>query len=592
MRIIVQAASTLVLGVVLVGQAHAQDVAEKTTTVPLVAVGTTQLTSPDLLALFGDDLRIRPEPQVDEAVPLGESAAALSLTFPTPTPQAISPPPRGFSGFQGISHRDQRLAGTGAFTNTQFSSEPPDQALAAGNGFILEAVNSALAVYDQRTGALLVGPTPLNQFFNLAPAVVRSAPPIFGDFVSDPRAYFDRLVRRWFVTVLQIDVDPTTGDFGTRSHVLVAVSQTSDPRGAFNLFSIDTTDDGRNGTQNHPICPCFGDQPLIGADTFGFFISTNEFAIQGNPFVLNRAQIYAISKLGLVQGSLPQVVHLSGLAVPGGGRGFSVQPATSPDLFDLGDDGTGTEFFLSSFNTQRFTNQQIVAWALTNTRSLGFAHPSVQITNLVIPSQVFTVPPDATQKVGPIPLGALVGEPELLLATNEHRMQQVVLARGQLWSAVTTGIQQGDNLVAGAAFFVVDVSARRGNLRARVAHQGYVSVAGQNVFYPSIGVTEDGAAVMGVSLAGPDFFPSAAFTRIDPFRGAGAVRIAGAGAAPDDGFSGYAAFGGAGSGRWGDYSAAVADGDTVWFANQYIPGGNRTQLANWGTFVGSLGDDD
>jgi hypothetical protein len=31
----------------------------------------------------------------------------------------------------------------------------------------------------------------------------------------------------------------------------------------------------------------------------------------------------------------------------------------------------------------------------------------------------------------------------------------------------------------------------------------------------------------------------------------------------------------------------VADGDTVWFANEYIPG-PRTVLANWGTFIGRM----
>ena len=49
------------------------------------------------------------------------------------------------------------------------STEPPDQALCVGNGFVVEAVNDALAVFDAQTGARRAGPTPLNQFYRVAP---------------------------------------------------------------------------------------------------------------------------------------------------------------------------------------------------------------------------------------------------------------------------------------------------------------------------------------------------------------------------------------------------------------------------------------
>src|SRR5262249_34423632 len=42
----------------------------------------------------------------------------------------------GFSGFNGLTHRDSRLADNG----NQFSVEPPDQGLAVGAGFIVEVV--------------------------------------------------------------------------------------------------------------------------------------------------------------------------------------------------------------------------------------------------------------------------------------------------------------------------------------------------------------------------------------------------------------------------------------------------------------------
>src|SRR5207245_2473574 len=143
---------------------------------------------------------------------------------------------------------NQRLADNG----NQFSLEPPDQALAVGNGFVLEAVNDALAVYDT-SGTLLAGPTALNPFFGFASAIVRGNPNVFGPFITDPKAYFDAGTQRFFVTALELDVDSATGGFLPGSHVLIAVSQTPNPT-SWNLFSIDVTNDGGQ----FGACPCFG----------------------------------------------------------------------------------------------------------------------------------------------------------------------------------------------------------------------------------------------------------------------------------------------------------------------------------------------
>ncbi len=168
-------------------------------------------------------------------------AAALSVSSVKNT--SVSPANRGFFGFDALDHFDQRFAGTGAFVNTQFSLEPPDQGLCVGNGFVLETINTALAVY-RTDGTLVAGPTALNQFFGLAPEVIRSTPPVFGDFTSDPRCYFDAQTNRFFVLLLQLDVDPATGNFTGPTHQLLAVSKSGDPTDGFNRFVLDTTADG------------------------------------------------------------------------------------------------------------------------------------------------------------------------------------------------------------------------------------------------------------------------------------------------------------------------------------------------------------
>ena len=513
---------------------------------------------------------------------MSSPAPSAALTVPDPSGSAVSASPRrGVSGFAGLTHADQRRAGTGIYANSQFSLEPPDQALCVGNGFVMEAVNTALAVHHAGSGAIVAGPTPLNQFFHLAPEVNRLTR-TFGDFTSDPKCYYDAPTRRWFLTLLQLDVDPPTGNFTGGSHLLLAVSQTADPTGAFNLLTIDTTDDGRNGTPRHNRCPCFGDQPLLGADANGLFITTNEFPIFLAGF--NGAQIYALSKRQLAAGLVPTVVHITGGRLEEG-PSYTVQPATSPDLRGDEGEGSGTEFFLSALDFDGSLDNRIAVWAMTNTRSLAHAVPDVTLSHIVITSEVYGQPPDAKQKDGPTLLRA-PGDPLNMLAGNDDRMNQVVFADGLLWAGVNTIVSGGR---VGIAWFAVRPSLRRSGFHAKIDAQGYVTAPGNSVLYPSVAVNRDGDAVIAFTLSGPDFFPSAAYALLDKEHGAGRVRIAAAGAAPDDGFTGYPSQGGNGVARWGDYSAAVADEHgNLWFANEFIPAAPRTILANWGTFIGKI----
>src|SRR5260370_28935357 len=68
--------------------------------------------------------------------------------------------------FDGLNHRQQRLANGG----NQFSVEPPDQGLCAGNGFVMETVNDVLRVYDT-AGNPLIGVTDLNTFYAYPAAI-------------------------------------------------------------------------------------------------------------------------------------------------------------------------------------------------------------------------------------------------------------------------------------------------------------------------------------------------------------------------------------------------------------------------------------
>jgi hypothetical protein len=541
------------------------------------------------------------------------------------------------TSFDGLNHRQQRLANGG----NQFSLEPPDQGLCAGNGFVMEVINDVLRVYDT-SGHPLTGVTDLNTFFGYPPAIVRSTL-TFGPFVTDPSCYFDKPTQRWFMDALTLDTFANNGDFKGTNHLDLAVSQTADPTGLFTIYRIPVQDDGTQGTPDHhcstgpqrtpPTNPhaCLGDYPHIGADANGFYITTNEYSFFGPEF--KDAQIYAFSKSALASGAASvAVTELDTFGAVNGNPGFTVWPATTPGD-QYANDLSGTEYFLSSDAAAEANgtgvSSDLIVWALTNTQSLNTASPALSLSNTVLTVNPYAIPPKSEQKAGNTPLGDcindtttptpfgpgcwqffFVNEPahdevESHLDSNDTRMQQVVFANGKLWGALDTALTVNGKLQAGIEWFIVKPSVSSAGVAGGVAKQGYLGRADTNLTYPAIGVTESGRGVMAFTLVGTNDYPSAAYASIDAKVGVGDIHIAAAGLGPADGFTSYKAFvGNPPRTRWGDYGAAVADGNSMWIASEYIGqtctfaqyisasfgscGGTRTSLGNWDTRISHL----
>src|SRR5574341_1321095 len=477
-----------------------------------------------------------------------------------------------FASFLGLNHRDQRLANGG----NQFSLEPPDQGLCAGNGYVLETVNDVMRVYDT-AGNPLTGVISQNEFYGYPPAIDRTTGE-FGPFMADPSCYFDGDTNRWFHVILTLEVDPVTGDFTGVNHIDIAVSKTANPTGKWVIYRLPAQNDGTDGTPNHH-CeggPCLGDYPHLGADKYGFYVTTNEYDFFGPNF--RSAQIYAFPKEDLaenkhtvtvVQFDTVDAVNSSTGVQPG----FTVWPALSPDsLFNTQADGT--EFFLSSNAAEEanavpgggFSNELIV-WALTNTKSLDLKSPDLELSNIALESEVYGIPPKSEQKAGPIPLGQCINDTKLQtpfgrgcwqilffppapahnevrshLDSNDTRMQQVWYANGMLWGALDTVVRVGEQKKAGIAYFIVSPEVDdNGFVGASIVNQGYVAVRGNNVTYPAIAVLPNGEGIMAFTLVGRDYYPSAAYVSID-VNGTGDVHIAAEGLGPSGGFTSYNAF--------------------------------------------------
>ena len=510
---------------------------------------------------------------------------------PATLPVAANPAAKAF---EGLNMKDQRTANTG----NQFSLEPPDQALCVGASQVIEGVNTVFSIHDKTSGAR-TAPMSYDMFFNGVPEINRTpgAANPFGPFVSDPKCYWDPQLNRFYMTLLELGTNPATGAFTGKSYVDIAVSKTAtaspNPSGWY-LYKLDVANAGGPDTTtgasggnlaSHPGCPCLGDQPLIGADKYGFFISTNEFSIAGPEF--NGAQVYAFDKAALAHNIL-KVQRIESPATPlAEGIAYSIQPATSPAASEWAPEANGTEYALSALDFTAKLDNRIASWAFTNTKSLTTKNPAVQVSSTVLNSEVYGQPPAVQQKPGPYPLGQSLNDKLNLLNSNDDRMQQVVYSGGRTWSALNTVVKTDNALTTtGIAYFVV----RPSPTSTTITSQGYVAVNRNSVMFPSIGVTTGAnRAAMVFTLAGPGYYPSTAYVSLTTGTVTGPVTVYGAGAVPADGFTGYPQFGGSGVERWGDYSAAVADTDgNIWMAAEYIPGsfGYPPFLANWGTAIG------
>jgi hypothetical protein len=510
--------------------------------------------------------------------------------------------------FHALDHFDSRTADNG----NQFSNEPPDQGLCVGNGKVFESVNTAVQVYDKNgTGH---GVTSLNKFYGLASAFVRPNGP-FGPNVFDPTCVFDPQTKTFFQVADDLGVDPATGNLNGQALLDIAV--TKHPLGKWQVYQLDVTDDGSNGTPVHDGCPCFGDYPHIGFDRNGFYIDTNEFSIFGPEF--DGAQVYAFDKSELARGAAR--IHVTQFDTTGadqGNGGFTVWPAQSPSSRDFNNSNGGTEFFMSSnaVFTDTGVSDNIVVWSMTHTNSLGRNHPNAVLQDARVPVQTYSVPPPVVQKPGPAPLLECLndptcrpfvadpGPPEELqtLDSNDSRMQQVAYTGGRLYSSLDTAIDVAGETHAGISWFVLNPRSNAHSVAATVRNQGQLGLAHNDLTYPAVGVTSQGRGVMAFTLAGSDFFPSAAYTDISA-SGVGPIHVAAAGLGPQDGFAGYNIFNAPNPARprWGDYGAASADGSDVWIASEYIGqtctlaeyetapfgtcGNTRTALANWGTRI-------
>ena len=436
--------------------------------------------------------------------------------------------------------------------------------------------------------------------------------------MTDPTCLYDAATQRFFLVVLTLEVVPTTGAFTPVNHLDLAVSQTSNPTGAWNIYRIDVTNDGTNTGGVNP-GPYLGDYPHIGADANGFYLTTNAYPWCCNGFA--GAQIYAFSKAQLAAGAASvTMVHIdtsgtvnapsdAGATQPG----FTVWPAQSPGTSSFNTSNGGTEYFLSSNAADEathpvagtggsYTSSQLVVWTLTNTSSLN--------------TRVAGAQPDATRSLGVGPvrrsaeaaaarLGDARRRPTRRRATASTTRRPPTIAGVGCWRLLfggRAGAQRGhlaarlerhphaagdvrQRQAVGRARHGAQPRRRRAAGRHRLVHrqperrqasstQGYLGADRLRLHLSGHrrhrqrprrdGVHRHRRRPQSERRLRGDRRASSASAR-------GTSSPAAQGAAPDDGFTSYKSqVGNPPRTRWGDYGAAAVDGNSVWIASEYI----------------------
>ena len=154
---------------------------------------------------------------------------------------------------------------------------PPDPELAVGPNHVIAVVNVAFEIYD-KTGASLVGPTTFSSFMAANSACTG---------VFDPNVLYDEREDRF---MLGIDADGT--DY------CLAVSQTGDPTGSWNLYSFVT------GSSL-----LFFDYPHVGIGNEAIYMGANIFDNNTDAFVDSR--VWAFDKAAMYSGAAASSVMVN-----------------------------------------------------------------------------------------------------------------------------------------------------------------------------------------------------------------------------------------------------------------------------------------
>ncbi len=413
---------------------------------------------------------------------------------------------------------------------------PPDTEGVVGAAQYVQFVNTAFAVYDKATGALILGPVAGKTLWSGFGGGCQN------NDDGDPIAQYDKAANRWVLTQFSVSTRPFLE--------CVAVSTTSDATGSYNRYAF-----SYGNVQ-------FNDYPKLGVWPDAYYVSYNIF---NNGQTFAGAKACALDRTAMLSGASATQVCFQGTPtttpnglLPSDLDGSTPPPAGEPNYF-LGLNTPGTSVSGTTLNLWKF--------------HVDFTHPL---------SSTFSGP--TSINVGRYFLGCLSSGtcvPQLgtsqqldslgdrlmyrLAYRNFGRAAVLVVNHSVMISATQLGVRWYEIAIVNGSPILVQA--------------GTVAPDTTSRWMGSIAMDKVGDLLLGYSASSSSMHPAIRFTgRVlsDPANTMEAEATLFQGTGSQTGVS-----------RWGDYSAMTVDpvdDCTMWYTNEYL----RINSGNWRTRIFTL----
>jgi len=404
--------------------------------------------------------------------------------------------------------------------------EPSDNNIAVGPNHVVQMANNNISTYiriwDKLADTILVS----NKLVQSITGIT--------DY-GDPNVLYDQLADRYLMVVLYSK---------TQKKLVVCISQTADPTGAYYVYSFATP----NG---------FPDYPKIGVWGNSYFITTN--SKYPSIYALNRAAMIHGQSMGTAQMfSLSKFPNLSfQSASPVSQTGATAPPAGEPaTIIRVADDAWGTsvgsdhlELFNLSIDWTNSSNSTITGPIKLPTIAYN--------SNLCGFSSSGCIPqPGSSTKLDPLS--------DIVMDKVQYRNI------GIYESIVCSHVCNADgNGTAGIRWYEL----RRSNGSWYIYQQSTYAAGTDSRFMPSITINNSGTIALGYNISSGSVYPGMRFTGRNTCDAINIMSVpetvAKVGSAANS------------SNRYGDYNGIVTDPSdgSFWFTANYNP------TSNWSTNV-------
>jgi phosphoesterase family protein/IPT/TIG domain-containing protein len=455
------------------------------------------------------------EVELPRPVPAGAYAPSDAGRTTAPSPSVSSP--GLLSSFQAL--------------NDDNSYIPPDTNGAVGTNYLMVCLNSQVRI-QTRTGST-VSTVSLPSFWSA-----------FGHTnVFDPRIVYDQVAGRWIFSTLT--------DYRLSSSSLqIGVSQTSDPRGNWNLYDIDI--DAAN--------LIFADYPNIGLNKDWIVVTTNTYQVSDKSFAASR--FYVFNKSSLYAGGADSFTLIMDTT------GNSPTPAITYD------NTVATIYVLQNWNGNSGGSGSLRLSTITGpigseTLTTGVAFPST-------PNPWDSGPPGGADFAPQLGSSQLIND-------GDSDVQNVVYRNGSLWCVQTVFLPAGGSATRSA------IQWWQLSTSGSIQQRGRIDDPSGATFYsfPSIAVNKNSDVLVGYSrfssaqYAGASYSFRAASDPANTLRNPATLK---------DGEASYFKTNGGSRNKWGDFSNTLTDpaDDTDFWTIQEYAAAPSAGIDRWATWWGQV----